>query len=104
MVSGASARGYVLPTVGVTTNGLLLQSDVHTLFDRGYVTITPNYEFRANRRLRQEFDNGEEYFRWKEASCGSPREVRTAQLRISLNGTTIAFSSAEGGSPNEGQG
>jgi putative restriction endonuclease len=46
----------------LVSNGLLLRSDVHALFDRGYVTITPNYEFRASRRLRDEFDNGEEYF------------------------------------------
>jgi putative restriction endonuclease len=46
----------------LVTNGLLLRSDVHTLFDRGYVTITPDYEFRASRRLREEFENGEEYF------------------------------------------
>jgi putative restriction endonuclease len=44
------------------SNGLLLRSDVHTLFDRGYVTVTPSYEFRASNRLRDEFDNGEEYF------------------------------------------
>ena len=46
----------------LVTNGLLLRSDVHLLFDRGYVTITPDYEFVASRRLRDEFDNGEEYF------------------------------------------
>jgi putative restriction endonuclease len=44
------------------SNGLLLRSDVHTLFDRGYVTITPSLQFRASRRLRDEFHNGEEYF------------------------------------------
>jgi putative restriction endonuclease len=46
----------------LVSNGLLLRSDVHTLFDRGYVTITPDHEFRVSRRLRDEFDNGEEYF------------------------------------------
>ncbi|CAN5195749.1 hypothetical protein BH20ACT24_BH20ACT24_17720 [soil metagenome] len=46
----------------LVSNGLLLRSDVHTLFDHGYVTITPEYEFRASRRLRTEFENGEEYF------------------------------------------
>jgi putative restriction endonuclease len=44
------------------SNGMLLRSDVHTLFDRGYVTVTPQYEFRASQRLRDEFQNGEEYF------------------------------------------
>jgi putative restriction endonuclease len=39
----------------LVSNGLLLRSDIHTLFDRGYVTITPDYQFRASRRLRIEF-------------------------------------------------
>jgi len=42
-------------------NGLLLRTDIHTLFDRGYVTVTPNFEFRASRRLKEDFDNGEYY-------------------------------------------
>jgi putative restriction endonuclease len=33
------------------------------LFDAGYVTVTPDYKFRASRKLKDEFDNGEEYFR-----------------------------------------
>ena len=39
------------------TNGLLLRSDVHRLFDRGYVTVSPDYEFRVSDRLRAEWDN-----------------------------------------------
>ncbi len=44
-------------------NGLLLRSDVHTLFDRGYVTVTPEHRFLVSRRLRNDFDNGEQYYR-----------------------------------------
>lgn len=43
------------------SNGLLLRSDVHTLFDKGYVTITPDLRFRVSRRLKTDFDNGEHY-------------------------------------------
>jgi len=43
-------------------NGLLLRSDVHTLFDRGYVTITSQLRFEVSRRLREDFDNGELYY------------------------------------------
>lgn len=43
-------------------NGLLLRADVHRLFDRGYVTVTPNYEFRVSRRLREDYDNGKVYY------------------------------------------
>jgi len=54
------------------SNGLLLRSDVHTLFDRGYVTITPGHEFKASKRLRDEFDNGEEYFAMQDRSLWLP--------------------------------
>jgi putative restriction endonuclease len=42
-------------------NGLLLRSDVHTLFDGGYVTVTPNYEFKVSEALKEKFDDGETY-------------------------------------------
>lgn len=44
------------------SNGLLLRSDVHTLFDRGYVTVTPDYRFRVSPRLNQDWQNGKVYF------------------------------------------
>jgi putative restriction endonuclease len=43
-------------------NGLLLRSDVHRLFDRGYVTVTPDLEFRVGDSLRDEFSNGRSYY------------------------------------------
>jgi putative restriction endonuclease len=43
-------------------NGMLLRSDVHRLFDRGYVTVTPDYIFRVGERLREEFSNGRSYY------------------------------------------
>jgi putative restriction endonuclease len=43
-------------------NGLLLRSDIHTLFDRGYVTVTPEMRFEVSRRIREEFENGRAYY------------------------------------------
>lgn len=43
-------------------NGILLRRDVHRLFDRGYVTVTPDYVFRVGERLREEFKNGRSYY------------------------------------------
>jgi len=43
-------------------NGVLLRSDMHKLFDRGYLTITPNLHIEVSRRIKEEFDNGEYYF------------------------------------------
>jgi putative restriction endonuclease len=42
-------------------NGLLLRSDFHKLFDRGYVTVTPNRILRVSQHLKKDFDNGHEY-------------------------------------------
>ena len=43
-------------------NGLLLRSDIHTLFDRGYVTVTPEHRFRVSRRLKADWQNGRDYY------------------------------------------
>lgn len=45
------------------TNGLLLRSDWHRLFDDGYVTITPEQRIEVSRRIREEYENGREYYR-----------------------------------------
>ncbi len=43
-------------------NGLLLRADVHRLFDRGYVTVNPDYSFQVSGRLQEEFKNGKIYY------------------------------------------
>ncbi len=44
------------------TNGLALRSDIHILFDQGYVGVTPEYQFIVSPRLREDFDNGQVYY------------------------------------------
>jgi putative restriction endonuclease len=43
-------------------NGLLLRRDIHSLFDSGYVTVTPDLRFEVSRRIREEFENGKHYY------------------------------------------
>ena len=43
-------------------NGLLLRSDVHTMFDRGYLGVDPTYRLIVSPRLREEFGNGEQFY------------------------------------------
>ncbi len=54
-------------------NGLLLRSDVHTLFDRGYVGVDSNHQLLVSRRLKSDFDNGEHYYRLKGARLLLPK-------------------------------
>lgn len=44
-------------------NGILLRSDLHNLFDRGYMTITEDHHVEVSGRIKAEFDNGKEYLR-----------------------------------------
>lgn len=43
-------------------NGILLRSDLHILFDRGYITVTPNYKIEVSGKIKEEFDNGKHYY------------------------------------------
>jgi putative restriction endonuclease len=43
-------------------NGLLLRSDLHVLFDRGYLTVTPELRVEVSNRIREEFENGKDYY------------------------------------------
>jgi putative restriction endonuclease len=45
------------------SNGLCLRSDLHRLFDKGYLTVDPDEKrILVSHRLKDEFDNGEEYY------------------------------------------
>ena len=65
------------------SNGLLLRSDVHTLFDRGYLTVTPERRVRVSRRLKADFDNGEHYYQLEGSTLWVPQS-REAQPRRDL--------------------
>lgn len=46
------------------SNGLLLRADLHQIFDEGYITITEDYRIEVSDRIRQEYENGREYYRF----------------------------------------
>jgi putative restriction endonuclease len=45
------------------SNGILLRRDLHALFDQGYVTINPAMRFEVSRKIKEEFENGRDYYR-----------------------------------------
>ncbi|HEV7586538.1 MAG TPA: HNH endonuclease [Longimicrobium sp.] len=63
----ALEAAHIRPFAEVAThhvqNGLLLRSDVHRLFDAGYITVTPEYRVEASSRMRDDFNDGENYMR-----------------------------------------
>ncbi len=57
-------------------NGLLLRRDVHALFDRGYLTVTPEHHLEISRRIREEFENGRDYYRLHGSQVRVPRRMQ----------------------------
>ncbi len=45
-------------------NGLLLRSDMHKLFDSGYITVSEDYSIEVSKRIKEEYENGKEYYRY----------------------------------------
>jgi len=43
-------------------NGLLLRSDIHKLFDKGYITVNDEMKIEVSKRLNQDFGNGKIYY------------------------------------------
>jgi putative restriction endonuclease len=65
-------------------NGLLLRSDVHTLFDAGYVTVTPDHRFRVSQRLRADWKNGRVYYELDGQTIHLPRDSAARPNRTEL--------------------
>jgi len=55
------------------TNGILFRSDMHKLFDTGYMTITHQLSIEVSRRIKEEFENGEYYFTFHGKQIHTPK-------------------------------
>lgn len=62
VLDAAHIRPYGEDGPDRVTNGLLVRTDLHRLFDDGYVTVTPDFHFEVGRALRDEFHNGRAYY------------------------------------------
>ena len=61
-LEAAHIKPYSLQGPHEVRNGLLLRSDIHRLFERGYLTITSEMEIVVSSRIREEYENGHEYY------------------------------------------
>jgi hypothetical protein len=62
VLEAAHIRPYSKEGPHAISNGLLLRSDLHRLFDTGYVTVTPTHRLEVSKRLRDDFQNGRSYY------------------------------------------
>lgn len=50
--------------INKTNNGMLLRSDLHKLFDKGYITITDKFDIEISKRIKEQFENGRDYYKY----------------------------------------
>lgn len=62
VLEAAHIRPFAKEGPNLVRNGLLLRSDLHTLYDQGYLTITTDHRIEVSRRIRDEFQNGHDYY------------------------------------------
>jgi putative restriction endonuclease len=75
-LEAAHIRPYGVGGDHEARNGLLLRRDIHSLFDAGYVTVTPQLHFEVSRRIREEFENGRHYYALHGQPVSTPQEAR----------------------------
>ena len=63
VLEAAHIRPYELEGPHRTSNGMLLRSDFHKLFDAGLVTVTPELRVRVSDQIKDKWFNGKAYYR-----------------------------------------
>ncbi len=66
VLEAAHIKPYSETGPHLISNGLLLRSDLHILFDDGYVTVTEDLRVEVSKRIKEEFENGREYYQYRD--------------------------------------
>jgi putative restriction endonuclease len=75
VLEAAHIKPYALAKRHEVSNGLLLRSDLHRLFDDGYLTVDPqNRQIVVSKRIREEFENGKDYYNLEGRVLREPAE------------------------------
>ncbi|MBE7172692.1 MAG: HNH endonuclease [Williamsia sp.] len=64
VLEAAHIKPYAESGPHYISNGLLLRSDMHKLFDTGYITITKDHHIEVSKKIAEEFQNGKEYYQY----------------------------------------
>jgi putative restriction endonuclease len=76
VLDAAHIKPYTFVQRHEISNGLLMRSDLHRLFDGGYLTVDPaDRRVVVSKRIKEEFDNGKEYYQLEGARIREPLEA-----------------------------
>jgi putative restriction endonuclease len=72
-LDAAHIKPYAIVQKHEVWNGLLMRSDLHRLFDGGYVTVDPSSRrLLVSRRIKDEFENGRDYYKLEGTEIREP--------------------------------
>jgi len=77
VLEAAHIKPYNLNGPHEISNGILLRSDLHILLDKGYITINDKYRLEVSRRIKEEFENGRDYYAFKDSEIHKPIDFRS---------------------------
>ena len=72
VLEAAHIRAYADDGPHDVRNGILLRADLHRLFDKGYITVTPELQLEVSSRLKQDYSNGRSYYPLHGRSISQP--------------------------------
>jgi putative restriction endonuclease len=64
VLEAAHIKPYTESGPHSTHNGLLLRADLHILLDEGYMTVTKDYKVEVSRRIKEDYENGRDYYKF----------------------------------------
>ncbi|MDP9267199.1 MAG: HNH endonuclease [Acidobacteriota bacterium] len=91
ILEAAHIRPFAQGGTHSPTNGLLLREDTHTLFDRGYITVTPEFKVEVSNKIREEFNNGDDYYAMhgREINLPELRQLRPAADSLAWHNVSV---------------
>jgi putative restriction endonuclease len=63
VLEAAHIKPFAKSGVHEVSNGMLLRSDFHRLFDAGFVTVTPELRIEVSAQIKEQWFNGKPYYR-----------------------------------------
>jgi putative restriction endonuclease len=77
VLEAAHVRPYAQDGPHAIENGLLLRSDMHILFDKGLITVTPELRVEVSGHIKDQYTNGKLYYSYQGEKLRSlPAQVR----------------------------
>lgn len=84
-LDAAHIQPYSKGGVHEASNELLLRRDLHSLFDAGYLTVTPKLKLEVSQRIREEFENGRDYYALHGHQIDVPDDIHNKPNPTALN-------------------